>query len=136
MTNEGRRATANNADLEQKIDELRAELGEALGDLREAGKTTVDIAELRAEVASVQEVLDEVRAVLLGNGDGLVVVVDKLADSLEHMGRLYEETHRTIQLLNDVISRLVDKLAIEKVARDVADLSQSIMVAHHVARTG
>lgn len=126
--------TADKRNLEQQVEELRVALAGVIDDQACSEQVGVELAELRAEVASVQEVLEEVRLALLGNSSvGVVDVLDRLVETVETLGRLYETAHREGQLKDDVLDSLVTKLNADNIWRGIAEMFQSLLIARHVA---
>jgi hypothetical protein len=116
-------------ELERQVADLRAALG-ALEVERSNEQILAEVAELRATVG-------EIRDILVGdNGKGIVDIVTSLGVVVEQLGRLYENAHRDGQLKNEVMDRLVDKLAVEKVALTLVKIYQAILVGQYVAQGG
>jgi hypothetical protein len=109
-------------ELERQIAELRR----ALDGMAEAAQIKDDeqaaeLAELRAAVIGVQDTLDEVRRVLLGNSDaGLVNLVDKLLSTVEGLGRIFERLHHEGQRKDNALAELVEKARGDEAWRRVA----------------
>jgi hypothetical protein len=100
-------------ELERQIAELR----KALDGMAEAAQTKDDervaeLAELREAVDGVQATLDDVKRALLGNSEmGLTDLVDRLVDTVESLGRIFERLHREGQQKDIALAELTDKLS-------------------------
>ena len=100
-------------ELERQIAELRAALDSMVQDAQARDDERVaELAEIRETVASFQVTLDEAKRVLFGNSNGgLIEAVSRLWDTVEGLGRIFENMHLRDRQKEDQLSQRNQELA-------------------------